>query len=384
MTSSSFLRALLLALAATLLPAAGPAQAQSHLPMPPVAGVDPGVSGHWHVPEQPGHGVQIGIVDGNAATIAWLTYGADGRPLWLFGRGEVLGDRIEARMYRTDGGMPPGSWPQAAVRQRPWGDLTVGFSGCEDAVMDWRSADPEFATGQLPLRRLTGIHGLRCNADAEFDRQVAFGLQRNGDDVHALLSGFAIGQRPQLDLAAGWARMPEPVSHRHGLRLAGSNWFGGLTLAATVPLRGLEPDTAYRIEFDADFASNALRGCAGAGAPPGEGVRVRLGADPRRPLVVAGERDGRPFAVLNLDLPGASRPGWLREAGDIATTQPCTTGQPGQWQFKTAGIEGAPYIARSDGQGTLWLLVRFDADHLGPVEVWLTGLRARLARRHLP
>lgn len=383
MTSSSFLRALSLALAATLLLTAGPAPAQSHLPMPPAAGIDPGISGHWHVPEQPGHGVQIELLDGNAATVAWLTYGADGRPLWLFGRGEVQGDRLLASLFRAEGGMPPGAWSRAEVRQRPWGELTLSFSGCDDAVMDWDSVDPEFAAGQLPLRRLTGIHGLRCHADAEFDRQFAFGLQRNGDDVHPLLSGFAIDRRPQLDLAAGWSRLPAPMTHRHGLRLAGSNWFGGLSLAATVPLRGLQPDTPYRVEFEVDFASNAPQGCAGAGGPPGEGVRVRLAAASRQPKVVAGVRDGRQHAMLDLDQPGMAQPGWLREAGDIATAQPCT-GAPGQWRTKTARIAGTPYIARSDGQGTLWLLVRFDPHYLGPVDVWLTGLRARVARRELP
>jgi len=130
--------------------------------------------------------------------------------------------------------------------------------------------------------------------------------------------------------------LPVPLSDFAGLRLTGHNRSDDLAMLVTVPLRGLLPATVYRVELEADLASNMPYGCASIGGSPGDSVYVKLGASGQEP-------------VADVD-----------------------------WELKTVTTEGQSLLVSSGADGALWIFAGTDSAFEGLTQYYIVSLTVRI------
>ena len=121
-----------------------------------------GLSGAWYNPEQPGHGLSVEVVSPERAVVFWNTFDPQGNPIWLHIDGAIEGSEIVGDAYYLDG-MVWGLFDPSALNKQSWGTVNLVFSDCNSAAIVWNSEFPEYGQGQLPLIRLTSIHGVACH-----------------------------------------------------------------------------------------------------------------------------------------------------------------------------------------------------------------------------
>ncbi|MGK7294746.1 MAG: hypothetical protein ACNS61_02830 [Candidatus Wenzhouxiangella sp. M2_3B_020] len=339
-----------------------------------------GFSGNWTDPIANRQGVQIEIVDGDTAVIAWFTYDAFGQSTWLFGTGEIEGAVIRAEMLRFEGGtFPPGDSDPDAIVSQAWGSVELRFESCSAGTMSWTPTAPGFEPGRMELGRVTAIDGLDCGAPERFQREVRFHFDAGAGRWRALFSDYDEEQRDLLMTEAGRFRLPEPLADRAGYKLAGTNRSDDLAMLMTAPIGGLRPSTTYRVVQTMTFATQVPDNCFGIGGSPGNSVYVQLGASPTRPKVF--EDDGR--YRLNVGKANQCSDCDGEEAlvvGDITNRQQCEqVGSPfGEWQLKTVSTAGRDFIAGTDADGTLWVFGGSDSGFEGRTEFYVTDWIVRL------
>lgn len=362
--------------AITMAVVAAPVAAQ-HLPVnPPSIRAD--FSGSWFNADQSGHGLMVEVLDRQRAVLAWYSYDADGRPLWLFGTGTVQGLEITAELTAFSGGRPPGGWEQAELLAEPWGTARLVYAGCNASTLHWDSTHPAFGTGTLDLERLTWLQGERCLAEEFYSVQVHFSFERRSQGFKAVFADLPADYVEDLyELDYRRELLPVPLSDHAGLRLTGHNRSDDLAMLVTAPVAGLQPDTLYRVEVDAELASNVPHGCVGVGGSPGDSVYLKLGASGEEPLVEPDPVDG--WLRLNVDFGIQSNPGAnARVVGTLANSQDCADGVDADWEIKRVTTEGQPLLVSSDGDGIVWVFAGSDSAFEGFTQYYVLSLTARL------
>jgi len=131
----------------------------------PLTGVDgqadyqisPAINGLWFDPSQPGHGVQVQLIDSEGVRkllVAWYVY-YQGQPMWLIGVGPVTGDRASIPMTVTRGtGFGP-EFDGQNVINTDWGTLELVFTGDDALDLRWQSDYLAGETGTLAMSHLT-------------------------------------------------------------------------------------------------------------------------------------------------------------------------------------------------------------------------------------
>lgn len=348
-----------------------------HMPInPPSIRAD--LSGSWYNPEQSGHGLMVEILDNQRAVVAWYTYDAAGSPLWLFGEGTVRGAELIAELGAFSGGRPPADWAQGDLQSEPWGTLTMSVQSCNIATLTWDSGDPDFASGELELQRLSWIQGQRCNADELYSLQLHYSFERRMQGFQAVFADLPENwQGADYELDYRRELLPVPLSDFAGLRLTGHNRSDDLAMLVTKPVRGLLPDTLYRVEVEAEFATNVPHGCSGVGGSPGDSVYVKLGASGVGPMTEVDPVDG--WLRLNIDFGIQSQEGAnARVAGTLANSQDCADGVDVDYELKTLTTEGQPMLITSSGDGSIWLIAGTDSAFEGFTQYYIVSLTARL------
>lgn len=352
-----------------------------HIPVYPPA-VRGGSSGNWFNPAQDGHGLQIEVVDGGRALVTWYTFDSAGRPLWLFGNGETHGGRIEAELYEVTGGRPPAQWEQGQVTSTEWGSVRIEFDNCNAGTLTWSSLDPAFGEGQMPLARLSAIEGTRCNGEEEFGMRLGYSFERGPMDFEPLFADFPVGKEGEWGIASEWTDLADPLYGRKGFRLGGTNHSDDLALFVKSPIRGLRPNTRYRVELEMEIASNAPQGCPGVGGAPGESVAVKLGASAVEPMAVQVADGTVPTWRLNVDFGQQMADGADGfTVGDIATSNACDLGLSGPWHLKTFSTRSRQFYRWTGDDGTLWVAGGIDSGFEGYNEIYVTSFRVRLDPR---
>ncbi len=129
------------------------------------AQIDTSYSGLWINPDQSGHGLEVTFLDQNTATLTWFVYDNLGNPLHLVGAGSVSGNRLTVPVS-INRGMRFGSFLSADLQQAAWGNLSITFTDCNTARLEWTSsftlAGFAFGNGSMPLSRVTAVGGLPC------------------------------------------------------------------------------------------------------------------------------------------------------------------------------------------------------------------------------
>jgi len=113
-------------------------------------------SGAWFDPAQSGHGLITELVELEGRpqlTTTWFTY-LDGKPVWLFGIGDIVGNEARVPVSISRGGRFPPAFNSSAVQFEPWGELRFRFDTQERALLSWDARYAGFTDGELVLSRL--------------------------------------------------------------------------------------------------------------------------------------------------------------------------------------------------------------------------------------
>ncbi|WP_395683032.1 plastocyanin/azurin family copper-binding protein [Dokdonella sp.] len=119
--------------------------------------VDAGVTG------QLGLGLEV-LADGNLVAEVY-TFAPAGGQAWIGGVGPIVnGDHatITVSTINGPGGRFAPNFDPSQVTNTTWGTLTLRFSDCNHGTLDWASTVPGFASGSLPIIRVTLPAGLTC------------------------------------------------------------------------------------------------------------------------------------------------------------------------------------------------------------------------------
>jgi hypothetical protein len=356
---------------------AAPTAIAQHVPIN-LPSIRADLSGSWYNPAQSGHGLMLEILDNQRVVLAWYTYDASGAPLWLFGEGTVQGQQIVADLGAFSGGRPPADWDQGELMSEPFGTVTMTVQSCNSATLSWTSDHPDFGSGELELQRLSWIQGQRCNADELYSMQVHYSFERRTQGFKAVFADLPEDwQGADYELDYRRELLPVPLSDFAGLRLTGHNRSDDLAMLVTAPLRGLLPGALYRVELEAELATNVPHGCAGVGGSPGDSVYVKLGASGEEPLAEVDPVDD--WLRLNFDFGVQSQAGAnVRVAGTLGNSQDCENGVDVDYEIKTVTTEGQPLLVSAGDDGTLWLIAGTDSAFEGFTQYYIVSLTARL------
>lgn len=164
-----------------------------------------------------------------------------------------------------------------------------------------------------------------------------------------------------------------------GLYFAGRNLSDDLFMFGKRELTGLEPNATYGVEFRLSIASNSPSGCVGIGGPPGEAVRVKVGASAVEPIPVVEEGIYRLNIDKDVNEDDSGDQGGVREIGNVANgVEQCTGEVP--YRMITRSNVGEPLDATTNEDGSLWIFVGTDSGFEGKttliydtIEVFLNG-----------
>ncbi len=123
------------------------------------------LSGSYTKPDQPGHGINIQVVDSNnqdLVLITWYTY-QNGQQLWLTGSSQLTGQQAQVQLNQFSGpGFPP-EFDTNELNSNPWGTIQLDFSNPNQLDIEWTSDVEGFGTGSMTMVKLTQLSGHVCD-----------------------------------------------------------------------------------------------------------------------------------------------------------------------------------------------------------------------------
>ncbi len=150
------------------------------------------------------------------------------------------------------------------------------------------------------------------------------------------------------------------------IMLSGSNHSDDLFMFIKKKVNGLKPNTDYTVVFEVELASNALKNQVGVGGAPGESVYLKAGASDIEPKKIV---DGD-YYRLNIDKGNQANGGSdMMVIGNIAV-------DTDEYNLITRNNANqyAPFMARSNGSGELWLIVGTDSGYEGVTTLYYTKI----------
>ena len=118
-------------------------------------------SGSWYDPDGPGQGIVVNARADGLATLVWFSFAPDtGEPVWLYAEGTI----DEAQMRFAGVIRPRGTafapFNPDAIDRRPWGELELDFSSCNEVELRYAGDEAGYGEGIQHLVRLTRPIGL--------------------------------------------------------------------------------------------------------------------------------------------------------------------------------------------------------------------------------
>lgn len=151
------LRKIVLAAALGLLLTVGSAQALM------ITGAFTGI---WFDDQAPGQGFIIQVVDldgTDTVVLYWFTFDTDGNQVWLYGQGPVDGEVANMDLFLVEGGvLSAAGFDPTDISLTAWGQLTLGFSDCDEGLVSYTAIDPAIGSGEIEIDRLTQSLGDEC------------------------------------------------------------------------------------------------------------------------------------------------------------------------------------------------------------------------------
>lgn len=120
------------------------------------------LSGSWFDPTHNGEGIILEVLKNGTAVVQWFTYDHDGKQMWIQGTGTFDGDTLTVNdLFTTQGTHWGSGFDPNAITTAAWGTLTMEFTGCGQARLDYVST-AGFGSGTLNMVRLTNLMGITC------------------------------------------------------------------------------------------------------------------------------------------------------------------------------------------------------------------------------
>jgi hypothetical protein len=225
------------------------------------------------------------------------------------------------------------------------------------------------------------IVGAGCSVPGEgAARELKFEYDFQDSD-HGWTGGFTdlpVNYAPDLyELDFAHTDRPAELGQGRALMLTGANRSDDLFMFVKKGLTaadGIQPDTAYRIVFEVEFATDAPAGAFGIGGPPGEAVWVKVGAAPIEPQPVEELAMGEIYYLLNVDKGHQNEDGeHALRIGDVAKEH---NEDFDVYELKTLDNSDAPLEMTSDSAGNLWIFVGTDSGFEGRTTLYYTSITA--------
>jgi len=116
-------------------------------------------SGSWYDPLHLGEGLILEVLEDGRAVVQWFTYDTMGRQMWIQGVGDIDGSVLTVNKLLTYNGSHWGSkFNPGAVTESDFGSLSIEFTGCATAILDYASL--AFGSGTLHIERFTELMGI--------------------------------------------------------------------------------------------------------------------------------------------------------------------------------------------------------------------------------
>ncbi|MEO5976626.1 MAG: hypothetical protein ABIQ21_05680 [Chryseolinea sp.] len=170
------------------------------------------------------------------------------------------------------------------------------------------------------------------------------------------------------DLKSAYTDRPGNLgANLKSIMVSGNNHSDDLFMFLKKKVTGLSPNTNYSIGFDVELASNAQKGSAGIGGPPGEAVILKAGASAIEPRKII---DGTSYS-LNVDKGNQAQGGTSTIVlGDIAVET--KNGAYALLTRTSVAQNTAPFVVKTNAQGELWLIVGTDSGYEGVTTLYYT------------
>jgi len=122
-----------------------------------------GLSGSWFDPTHNGEGIIVEVLTDGSAVVQWFTYDQNGKQFWIQGTGNFNGSVLTVdNLFSTSGKAWGSGFGSGPVMQDPWGTLTMDFTACDAATVNYDSS-AGFGSGTLNMVRLTSLMGIPCS-----------------------------------------------------------------------------------------------------------------------------------------------------------------------------------------------------------------------------
>ncbi len=169
------------------------------------------------------------------------------------------------------------------------------------------------------------------------------------------------------ELKFAYTELPANLGSHKSIMLSGNNHSDDLFMFIKKKVTGLMPNTSYNLVFEVELASNAPEGSVGAGGSPGESVYLKVGASEVEPKkIVQSDR-----YVLNVDKGNQSVAGENAiNIGDISI--PAGSTDYMLISRSNASSTNQSFLARSNYDGEIWLIVGTDSGFEGTTTVYYT------------
>jgi hypothetical protein len=196
----------------------------------------------------------------------------------------------------------------------------------------------------------------------------SFDFSESQDNWVADFTDFPAGEGDSAFYELKFAYTDRPAhlgANLKSMMLSGNNHSDDLFMFIKRKITDLSPNTDYTLVFDVELASNAPKGVAGVGGAPGESVFLKAGASGAEPKKVIEANQ----YTLNVDKGNQSSAGEIAVVlGNIAVAY-----DTNDYALITRNNAGsAPFIAKSNSKGEIWLIVGTDSGFEGTTTLYYT------------
>lgn len=162
------------------------------------AALPPTLDGSWYSPLQSGHGLTIERIDADSALLLWHVFDPAGKPLTLYIEADVTGNTMSGEAYAPQG-MRFGSFAAGDLRMPRWGRVTLTFTDCRNARLDYDADDSAYGRGGMAITRLLPVSDSACDLGRPSDLSGLVGSKVDGmmderspspSELHRPLTGF--------------------------------------------------------------------------------------------------------------------------------------------------------------------------------------------------
>ena len=175
------------------------------------------------------------------------------------------------------------------------------------------------------------------------------------------------------ELQFNHSTLPAPLDQNDGaVRISGNNRSDDLFMFMKTKLISLDANATYQISFSVEFASDAADNMVGIGGAPGEAVAIKAGAVDYEPLA---QEDETGYMRMNIDKGNQNSSGTnMVVIGDFSNDS-----DEEVYRLKTVG-NAAPFQARADENGTLWLIIGTDSGYEGKTTIYYNTVTVDLQK----